>query len=112
MTGKPDTDHRILLDASRSVIPEGVSVDYENNIVEVPMTGVDGMKLAFLADTRIDIASAEGVVDGVMLTDMAVTEEAEGIVLFLQCICSGARQRTVGVFVHGAPEECTYGRFL
>ena len=80
VTGKPDADHRILLDASRSVIPEGVSVDYENNIVEVPMTGVDGMQLAFLADTRIDIASAEGVVDGVMLTDMAVTEEAEGIV--------------------------------
>ncbi len=80
VTGKPDADHRILLDASRSVIPEGVSVDYENNIVEVPMTGVDGMQLAFLADTRIDIASAEGVVDGVMLTDMTVSEEAEGIV--------------------------------
>ena len=36
------------------------------------MTGVDGMKLAFLADTRIDIASAEGVVDGVMLTDTCI----------------------------------------
>ena len=32
--GKPDTEHRILLNASQSKIPEGVTVDYENNIVE------------------------------------------------------------------------------
>ena len=47
--GKPDTEHRILLNASQSKIPEGVTVDYENNIVEVPATGVSDMKLAFLS---------------------------------------------------------------
>lgn len=58
--GKPDTNNRILLNASYSKIPEGVKVDYENNILEVPATGVDNMTLAFMTDTRIDISYTEG----------------------------------------------------
>lgn len=78
--GKPDTEHRILLNASQSKIPEGVTVDYENNIVEVPATGVSDMKLAFVSDTRIDISATEGTGSGVNLSEMSVSEETEGIV--------------------------------
>lgn len=78
--GKPDTEHRILLNASQSKIPEGVTVDYENNIVEVPATGVSDMKLAFVSDTRIDISATEGTDSGVNLSEMSVSEETEGIV--------------------------------
>ena len=55
IVGKPDTNQRLLLNASKSRIPEGVKVDYENNILEVPATGADDMTLAFVTDTRIDI---------------------------------------------------------
>ena len=78
--GKPDTEHRILLNASQSKIPEGVTVDYENNIVKVPATGVSDMKLAFVSDTRIDISATEGTGSGVNLSEMSVSEETEGIV--------------------------------
>ena len=78
--GKPDTEHRILLNASQSKIPEGITVDYENNIVEVPATGVSDMKLAFVSDTRIDISATEGTDSGVNLSEMSVSEETEGIV--------------------------------
>ena len=78
--GKPDTEHRILLNASQSKIPEGITVDYENNIVEVPATGVSDMKLAFVSDTRIDISATEGTDSGVNLSEMSVSEETEGII--------------------------------
>ena len=54
--------------------------DYENNIVEVPATGVSDMKLAFVSDTRIDISATEGTDSGVNLSEMSVSEETEGIV--------------------------------
>ena len=78
--GKPDTKHRILIDPSRSQIPEGVSVNFENNIVEVPATGINDMKLAFFSDAPIDISSVEGSSSNVTLGDMLVSEETMGVV--------------------------------
>lgn len=80
IVGKPDTNQRLLLNASKSRIPEGVKVDYENNILEVPATGADDMTLAFVTDTRIDISSTEGAGSGTSVGNMSVSEEAEGIV--------------------------------
>ena len=77
--GKPDTNNRILLNASYSKIPEGVKVDYENNILEVPATGVDNMTLAFMTDTRIDISYTEGDGNGAKIGSMSTSEEEEGI---------------------------------
>ncbi|MDE5881486.1 MAG: hypothetical protein K2J78_00315 [Muribaculaceae bacterium] len=45
----------LFIDEANSVIPEGVTVDYVNNIVEVPGTGVKGMKLAFRSDISLEI---------------------------------------------------------
>lgn len=80
IVGKPDTNQRLLLNASKSRIPEGVKVDYENNVLEVPATGADDMTLAFVTDTRIDISSTEGAGSGTSVGNMSVSEEAEGIV--------------------------------
>ena len=71
IVGKPDTNQRLLLNASKSRIPEGVKVDYENNIVEVPATGADDMTLAFVTDTRIDISSTEGAGSGTSVGNMS-----------------------------------------
>ncbi len=56
-----DTSYRITIDAENSVIPAGVTVDYEHNIVNVPYTGVSGLKLAFKGDTRIDVSEVDGL---------------------------------------------------
>ncbi|MDE6632841.1 MAG: hypothetical protein K2K23_07570, partial [Muribaculaceae bacterium] len=56
----PSTSRDIFIDKLNSVIPEGVEVDYGTNTLTVPYAGAKDMKLAFLADTKISIASVEG----------------------------------------------------
>ncbi len=56
----PSTSYDIFIDKLNSVIPEGVEVDYGKNIVTVPFAGAKDMKLAFLAETKISLASIEG----------------------------------------------------
>ncbi|MDE6553276.1 MAG: hypothetical protein K2K98_10015 [Muribaculaceae bacterium] len=53
--GAPDTSRGLTIDPAASVFPEGVTVDYLNNIVEIPDTGVKGMKIAFNSEMRVDI---------------------------------------------------------
>lgn len=60
VTGKPDISHRLRIDEAHSVIPEGVTVDYENNTVSVPASGAEGMKLAFLSGTAVTLAEVDG----------------------------------------------------
>lgn len=55
LDGQPDMANGLHIDMANSVIPADVTVDYTNNIVEVPSTGAKGMKLAFLSDLRVDI---------------------------------------------------------
>ncbi len=57
VAGKPDTVSRLFFDKENSVFPEGVVVDYDNNIIEVPSTGVSGMKIAFSSDLKINVDS-------------------------------------------------------
>lgn len=80
VTGKPDIDKRILLDAAASDIPEGVTADYEHNVVEVPAEGVAKMTLAFSYDTRIDLSQVEGAGPGTHVGDVSVTEGPGGVV--------------------------------
>lgn len=55
--GGLDTSLGILLDPETSVIPEGVTADFANNIVNVPGTGVHGLKLSVSSELRVDIDS-------------------------------------------------------
>lgn len=80
VTGKPDTDSSITISAAHSTIPQTTSVDFSSNTVSVPAEGVAGLRLAFVADTRIDITSVEGLSDGVTISDMSVSDAPEGIV--------------------------------
>lgn len=57
LDGGLDGGRALLIDMDNSWFPEGVSVDYANNLVEVPGTGAEGMKLAFLSELRVDIDS-------------------------------------------------------
>lgn len=56
----PDANRPIRIDPVHSVIPQGVTVDFVNNRVDVPETGAAGMRLAFLADAPVVIASEQG----------------------------------------------------
>lgn len=67
-----DTNNRIVIDPEHSLFPEGVTVDYDNNIVNVPATGVEDLKIAFRADAQIEIMS-----DGAMANDNVVVNPVE-----------------------------------
>ena len=54
------TSRGIFIDKINSIVPEGVEVEYGKNTVTVPYAGAKDMKLAFLADTKISLASVEG----------------------------------------------------
>lgn len=53
--GQTDLSQGLHIDRENSVFPEGVKVDYVNNIIEVPGTGAGGMKVAFSTEVRVDI---------------------------------------------------------
>lgn len=53
----PDVAGRLCFDMANSVFPEGVTVDYANNVIEVPGTGISGMKIAFNTDLRVEVDS-------------------------------------------------------
>lgn len=80
VTGKPDSDSRIAISRALSTIPHTVEVDYDKNIVSVPEEGAQGMRLAFLADTRIEITGSDGADNGVEIGEMKTTETADGFV--------------------------------
>lgn len=86
-----------------------MKVNYENNILEVPATGVGEMTLAFVSDTPIGISSTEGAGDDVNVGSISMSEEAEGIVSGIQRIGEGARQRTSGICSTGTFEKCITG---
>ncbi len=50
-----DMSKGLLIDPAASVFPAGVMVDYANNIIDVPASGAEGMKIAFLTEMRVDI---------------------------------------------------------
>ncbi len=55
ITGATDTANGLHIDLAASVFPEDVTVDYVNNVIEVPGTGAKDMKIAFSSEIRIDI---------------------------------------------------------
>ncbi|MDE6632989.1 MAG: hypothetical protein K2K23_08315, partial [Muribaculaceae bacterium] len=57
ISSNTDTANRLAFDMDNSVFPEGVTVDYANNIIDVPSTGVTGMTIAFNTDLRVDVDS-------------------------------------------------------
>ena len=59
----------MTIDQEHSVIPEGVKVDYAHNIVTVPSGGVDGMKLAFKGDTKIELSSIDGLTPSTTISE-------------------------------------------
>lgn len=80
VTGKPDTDRKISVSEKLSEVPEGVKIDPDHNIVEVPASGVSDMTLAFVSDSRIEISSIEDKPENVTLSGMSVKDTSEGIV--------------------------------
>lgn len=102
VTGKPDTSRKIAISAENSVLPEGVSLDTERNLVSVPASGVTDMRLAFVADTAIDITSTEGLPEGGSLGDRVVSESSQGIVSAFSVTIPAQRNGRLGysIFVH------------
>lgn len=55
--GGLDTTTGLHIDEATSVIPEGVTVDYLTNVVNVPASGVDGLKISVSSELRVDLDS-------------------------------------------------------
>lgn len=51
----PDMSKGLHIDPDLSVFPEDVTVDYVNNIIEVPYSGAEAMKIAFSSEMKVDI---------------------------------------------------------
>lgn len=102
VTGKPDTDRRITISPSQSSLPQGITADFEKNVVNVPASGITGLRLAFVADTRIDITDVEGLAEGVSVGRMTVTDAPEGIVSAFDVSIPAQTNGRLGysVFVH------------
>ncbi len=50
-----DMSKGLRIDQEESHFPAGVVVDYLNNIIEVPASGAEEMKIAFISEMRVDI---------------------------------------------------------
>ena len=74
----PSTSRDIFIDKLNSVVPEGVEVDYGRNTVIVPFAGAKDMKLAFLADTKISLASVEGEISTAKISANEPVKVEEG----------------------------------
>lgn len=75
-----DLGDGMRIDKENSVIPEGVTVDYDHNIVTVPSSGVTGMKLAFKGDTKITLSSTEGATSSTTITENPLVTLDKGYV--------------------------------
>ncbi|MDE5806675.1 MAG: fibrobacter succinogenes major paralogous domain-containing protein, partial [Muribaculaceae bacterium] len=64
----PSASAGLYIDKLNSSFPQGVSVDYDSNVITVPYSGVSDMKVAFAAPTRVSIASTEGVTETAKIT--------------------------------------------
>lgn len=102
VTGKPDTELGIMISGAHCVLPDGVSVDFDHNLVDVPASGVDGMTLAFVGDTRIDITRVEGLTEGLSVGDVSVEDTDDGIVSSFDVSVPAQTNGRLGysVFVH------------
>lgn len=76
----PDMKNGITIDPEYSVIPAGVQVDYENNIVTVPYAGVNGLKLAFKGDTKINLSSTDGLISSASVSENPLVTVEDGYV--------------------------------
>lgn len=80
VSATPEAGNGIHIDPDYSEIPEGVVVDFEKNIVTVPSTGVNGLKLAFKGQTKIDLRSTDNLMPTVSLTENPVETLDQGYV--------------------------------
>lgn len=67
--GNPDLSQRIRLGAAQCVLPAGVTVDYDNGIVNVPESGAN-MTLAFVAASAVQMASVDGQTPDVVIRQL------------------------------------------
>lgn len=80
VSATPDAGNGLKIDPEYSEIPEGVVVDFENNIVTVPAAGVNGLKLAFKAETKIELQSTDNLMPSVSITENPVENLNQGYV--------------------------------
>lgn len=70
----------IYIDKVNSKVPEGVKVDYNSNRVDVPASGVSGMKLAFLSSSKVSVASIDGGVASAKISANDPVKVEEGYI--------------------------------
>lgn len=70
----PDVNERILIDESYSSLPEGVESDLEKNSLKITGDGAS-FTMAFLSDSKVDIAYMSGITDDVIIGVPAVSYE-------------------------------------
>lgn len=77
---KPSADSSIMIDKANSVVPEGVTVDFEHNRVTVPAGGVNNLKIAFVTPTKVTVSSIDGETPVAKITSNEPVKVAEGYI--------------------------------
>lgn len=82
--GNPDLSKRIRLSEGQCVLPAGVTVDYDNGIVNVPESGAQ-MTLAFVAASAVQMDAVDGQTSDVEITPSPGNIQTdEGVVSFFE----------------------------
>lgn len=96
VSATPEAGNGIKIDPEYSVIPEGVDVDFEKNIVTVSSKGVNGLKLAFKGQTKIELESTDNLMPTVTLTENPVETLEQGYVTSFNIDVESVSKGTLG----------------
>lgn len=96
----PSTSKDIFIDKVNSIIPDGVEVDYGTNTVTVPYEGVKDMKLAFLAETQVTVASVEGEISSAKVTPNQSVKVEEGYISSFNVSITPNKRLAYSLIVH------------
>lgn len=105
---KPSTVYDIFVDRANSVVPEGVTVDYDMNTINIPATGVKGMKVAFVAPSKVSVAKVDGDMSSASITANEAVKVEEGYISSFNLDIEPNVRLAYSLFVHLKDENGKY----
>lgn len=105
----------IDIDKNNSYLPTGVMVDYNLNLVNVPASGVSGMKIAFASSSKISIIEVVGNVNAAKISSSETVRSEDSVVFYLNVDiapqANGAASYSVMVNVRNEAGNCDFVEF-
>ncbi len=79
---KTSQSSSIDIDKENSILPAGVMVDYASNHVRVPSSGVSGMRIAFVAPSKVAVTSIAGEMSGSKVSACESVKSGSGYISY------------------------------